>query len=117
MRSRGRRRGPGEDRDGPPLFFVITGRSRRQWADPARQGQLENTGPAAWPGVAATTVPAARTHATTSAARQVLIGDFSPEGCDDHLARRLTRDGQALISEPVRQVITARSQSLPLHLD
>ncbi|MFF1628464.1 hypothetical protein [Streptomyces sp. NPDC058272] len=31
--------------------------------------------------------------------------------------RRLTRDGQPLIGEPVRQVITARSHGLPLYLD
>ncbi|MFD9599763.1 hypothetical protein [Streptomyces sp. NPDC059970] len=30
--------------------------------------------------------------------RQVLIGDFSPQGCDDSLARRPVRDGQPLIS-------------------
>ncbi|MFC9131878.1 ATP/GTP-binding protein [Streptomyces sp. NPDC057099] len=101
----------------PNAFFVITGRSRLQWADTALQGQLDYTGPAAWPGLAATTVPAARTPNSTGAARQVLIGDFSPEDCDDYLARRLTRDGQPLIGERVRQVITARSHGLPLHLD
>ncbi|MDX3523743.1 tetratricopeptide repeat protein [Streptomyces scabiei] len=101
----------------PNAFWVITGRSRLQWADPALQGQLDYTGPAAWPGLVHTAVPAARTPAQASAARQVLIGDFSPEDCDDYLARRLTRGGQPLISEPVRQVITARSHGLPLYLD
>ncbi|MGW7260527.1 hypothetical protein [Streptomyces sp. NPDC054834] len=37
--------------------------------------------------------------------------------CDDHLARRLTRDGEPLISEEIRQVITGRSHGLPLYLD
>ncbi|MGA5363921.1 ATP/GTP-binding protein [Streptomyces purpurascens] len=101
----------------PNAFFVITGRSRLQWADPALQGQLDYTGPAAWPGLVHTDVPAARTPAQADTARQVLIGDFSPEDCDDYLARRLTRDGQPLISERLRQVITARSHGLPLHLD
>ncbi|MEU9654247.1 tetratricopeptide repeat protein [Streptomyces sp. NPDC048110] len=101
----------------PNAFWVITGRSRLQWADPALQGQLDYTGPAAWPGLVHTAVPAARTSAQPGTARQVLIGDFSPEDCDDYLARRLTRSGQPLISEPVRQVITARSHGLPLYLD
>ncbi|MDQ1013530.1 tetratricopeptide repeat protein [Streptomyces afghaniensis] len=101
----------------PDAFWVISGRSRLQWADAALQGQLDYTGTAAWPGLVHTAVPAARTSAQTGTARQVLIGDFSPEDCDDYLARRLTRGGQPLISEPVRQVITARSHGLPLYLD
>lgn len=36
----------------PNCFFVITGRSRLQWADAALQGQLDYTGPAAWPHLA-----------------------------------------------------------------
>ncbi len=47
----------------------------------------------------------------------MLIGDFSPEDCDDYLARRLSRDGQPLIGAPLRQVITGRSHGLPLYLD
>lgn len=101
----------------PNSFWVITGRSRLQWADPALQGQLDYTGPAAWPGLLHTAVPAARTPTQTGSARQVPIGDFSSEDCDDYLARRLTRDSQPLISEPIRQVITARSHGLPLYLD
>ncbi|MFJ9026830.1 ATP/GTP-binding protein [Streptomyces sp. NPDC102259] len=101
----------------PNAFWVITGRSRLQWADTALQGQLDYTGPAAWPGLAHTTVPAARTPAQSGAGRQVLIGDFSPEDCDEYLARRLTRDGRPLIGENIRQVIAARSHGLPLHLD
>lgn len=30
-------------------LFVITGRSRLQWASPTLQGQLDYTGPASWP--------------------------------------------------------------------
>ncbi|MFH8470391.1 ATP/GTP-binding protein [Streptomyces sp. NPDC017991] len=101
----------------PNAFWVITGRSRLQWADSALQGQLDYTGPAAWPGLAHTAVPAARTPARAPTGRQVLIGDFSPEDCDDYLARRLTRNGQPLIGENIRQVITARSHGLPLYLD
>ncbi|MEU8843439.1 ATP/GTP-binding protein [Streptomyces roseus] len=103
----------------PNCFFVITGRSRLQWADAALQGQLDYTGPTAWPGLALpATVPAARAARPPHGhGRQVLVGDFSPEDCDDHLARRLTRDGEPLISEEIRQVITDRSHGLPLYLD
>ncbi|GGX29512.1 ATP/GTP-binding protein [Streptomyces chryseus] len=103
----------------PNCFFVVTGRSRLQWADAALQGQLDYTGPTAWPGLALpAAVPAARAARPPHGhGRQVLIGDFSPEDCDDHLARRLTRDGAPLISEEIRRVITDRSHGLPLYLD
>ncbi|MFE0737480.1 ATP/GTP-binding protein [Streptomyces sp. NPDC058855] len=105
----------------PNAFFIVTSRSRLQWADPHLQGQLDYTGAAAWPGLAtpASTVPAARTGGATTRGRgrQVLVGDFSPEDCDDYLARRLSRDGQPLIGSEIRQVITGRSHGLPLYLD
>ncbi|MFD5098916.1 ATP/GTP-binding protein [Streptomyces albidochromogenes] len=103
----------------PNCFFVVTGRSRLQWADAALQGQLDYTGPTAWPGLALpAAVPAARAARPSHGhGRQVLVGDFSPEDCDDHLARRLTRDGAPLISEEIRRVITDRSHGLPLYLD
>ncbi|MFJ5548678.1 hypothetical protein [Streptomyces sp. NPDC093225] len=79
----------------PNTFFIVTGRGRLQWADPALEGQLDWTGPTAWPGLVGQAVPGPRTAGTpTGAGRQVLIGDFSPEDCSDYLARRLTRDGQ-----------------------
>ncbi|MFJ3637544.1 ATP/GTP-binding protein [Streptomyces sp. NPDC090112] len=103
----------------PNSFFVIGGRSRLQWADPALHGQLDWTGPAAWPGLAASTasltVPQPRTAGPS--ARQHLIGDLSPEDCEDHLTRRLVQDGEPLISADIRAAITARSHGLPLHLD
>ncbi|MEU6989367.1 hypothetical protein ABZ953_01710 [Streptomyces sp. NPDC046465] len=103
----------------PNCFFVITGRSRLQWADPALQGQLDYTGPAAWPGLAVpAAVPAARAARPPHGhGRQILVGDFSPEDCDDHLARRLTHEGEPLISQEIRQVISDRSHGLPLYLD
>lgn len=101
----------------PNALFVITGRSRLQWADEALQGQLDWAGPTAWPGLAAHDVPHVRTAHTAPTGRQVLIGDFSPEDCDDYLARRLSRDGQPLITQDVRDVISARSHGLPLYLD
>ncbi|MFE0043826.1 ATP/GTP-binding protein [Streptomyces albireticuli] len=104
----------------PNAFFVITGRSRLQWADEGLQGQLDYTGPTAWPGLAlpATSFPAARaSRPAPGYGRQILIGDFSDEDCDTYLARRLTHDGQPLISPDIRAVITQRSHGLPLHLD
>lgn len=104
----------------PNALFVITGRSRLQWADEGLQGQLDYTGAAAWPGLApaSTGIPAARAaEPGHGQQRQILIGDFSAEDCDAYLARRLTHDGQPLISPNVRAVITERSHGLPLHLD
>ncbi|MQS17862.1 ATP/GTP-binding protein [Streptomyces kaniharaensis] len=107
----------------PNALFIVTGRSRLQWADDALQGQLDYTGPAAWPQLASH-IPAAREAVPIAPAgmepatdRQVLIGDFSPEDCDDYLARRLTADGRPLIGDDLRRVITARSHGLPLYLD
>ncbi|MGW2393981.1 ATP/GTP-binding protein [Streptomyces lydicamycinicus] len=101
----------------PNAFFVVTGRSRLQWADGALQGQLDWTGPTAWPGLTAHDLPHARTGTVGGRGRQILIGDFSPEDCDDYLARRLSSAGQPLIGDELREVITARSHGLPLYLD
>ncbi|MFJ2419952.1 ATP/GTP-binding protein [Streptomyces brevispora] len=100
----------------PNVFFILAGRSRLQWADPALHGQLDWTGPIAWPGLGSTrTVPAPRTGEHPG--RQHLIGDLSPEDCETHLARRLTVEGRPLIDAGIRAAITARSHGLPLHLD
>ncbi|MFC4883798.1 hypothetical protein ACFPK5_01130 [Streptomyces beijiangensis] len=73
----------------PNAFFVITGRSRLQWAEEALQGQLDFTGPTAWPGLTARDIPQARTEfPARGRERQLLIGDFSLEDCADYLARR-----------------------------
>lgn len=99
----------------PNCFFVIGGRDRLAWADEALQGQLDYTGPASWPGLAARAGQPARAAGGT---RQHLIGDFSEQDCDTYLARRLTQeDGQPLIGPDIRAVITRRSHGLPLHLD
>ncbi|MBA4866725.1 hypothetical protein H1V43_36605 [Streptomyces sp. PSKA54] len=99
----------------PNAFFVITGRDRLQWAEDGLQGQLDWTGPTSWPGLAGH-VPGPRAHGDP-AVRQILVGDFSPEDCDDHLARRLAHNGQPLIGPDLRRAITARSHGLPLYLD
>ncbi|WP_308124893.1 ATP/GTP-binding protein [Streptomyces sp. NEAU-YJ-81] len=100
----------------PNCFFVISGRNRLQWADDALQGQLDYTGPAAWPGLAPHSGRPARAT-EQGGARQHLIGDFSETDCDTYLAHRLTQDDQPLIGPDIRAVITQRSHGLPLHLD
>ncbi|MGW7673075.1 hypothetical protein ACWGJX_39175 [Streptomyces sp. NPDC054775] len=98
----------------PNAFFVVTGRNRLQWAQRSLEGQLDWTGPDAWPGLDTGT-----TAQTTpqSGGRQVLIGDFSREDCEDYLARRVSRAGRPLMDEPVRRIIAERSHGLPLYLD
>ncbi|WP_327168341.1 ATP/GTP-binding protein [Streptomyces subrutilus] len=98
----------------PNVFFVVTGRNRLQWAETSLEGQLDWTGPDAWPGL----VPGDAAYGRPDASgHQILIGDFSPEDCEDYLVRRLSRDGQPLLDESIRQIITERSHGLPLYLD
>ncbi|MEU7154414.1 ATP/GTP-binding protein [Streptomyces sp. NPDC045456] len=100
----------------PNALFIISGRNRLRWADDALQGQLDYTGPHAWPGLTPHNGLSAGA-AGQGGARQHLIGDFSPQDCDTYLAGRLTHDGRPLISADIRTVITRRSHGLPLHLD
>jgi hypothetical protein len=106
----------------PNVFFVVTGRNRLQWADPALHGQLDWTGPAAWPGLADHGLPAPRAAAADPGEaggrrHQILIGDFSDEDREDYLTHRLATDGQPLIDPTVRRVIAEHSHGLPLYLD
>ncbi|MBE8477727.1 MULTISPECIES: hypothetical protein [Streptomyces] len=103
----------------PNAFFIVTGRNRLQWGDEALAGQLDWAGPGAWPGLQPPVASQARTsiNVTEPASRQILIGDFSPEDCEDYLARRLVKDRQPLIDMPIRRVIAERSHGLPLYLD
>ncbi|MET7844755.1 hypothetical protein ABZT45_40635 [Streptomyces sp. NPDC005356] len=105
----------------PNALFIITGRSRLDWADDALAGQLDFTGRHAWPTLADPTtspLPGPRTARWAWAAdRQVLLGDFSPQDCDGYLTRRLSRGGRPLIGAELRRVISARSHGLPLYLD
>ncbi|GLW58120.1 hypothetical protein [Kitasatospora phosalacinea] len=98
----------------PNCFFVIAGRNRLAWGENALEGELDHTGPLAWPHLA----PRGQQPAQTAGgARQHLLGDFSPADCDHYLASRLTRDGAPLIPAEIRAIITERSHGLPLHLD
>ncbi|WP_405807806.1 ATP/GTP-binding protein [Streptomyces sp. NBC_01187] len=103
----------------PNAFFIVTGRSRLQWGEASLHGQLDWAGPTAWPGLAAHSLPHQpdRPDSGPGWGRQVLIGDFSPEDCEEYLARRLAHNGAPLIPAPVRRVIADRSHGLPLYLD
>ncbi|MDI3407643.1 ATP/GTP-binding protein [Streptomyces cavernicola] len=97
----------------PNAFFVVTGRNRLQWAQPSLEGQLDWVGPQAWPGLATEhTHRASQVHE-----HQILIGDFSPEDCEDYLSRRLMQREEPLIDESVRRTIAEHSHGLPLYLD
>ncbi|AWZ07702.1 ATP/GTP-binding protein [Streptomyces sp. ICC4] len=102
----------------PNALFIVTGRGRLQWGDTGLEGQLDYTGPVAWPGLAGQAVPGPRSAGTPAGSgRQVLIGDFAPEDCTDYLARRLTFEGRPLISAELREAIAQQSHGLPLYLD
>lgn len=102
----------------PNCFFLITGRSRLAWADPALHGQLDWSGPSAWPGLAAHSLPHLPDRGPGHRyGRQLLIGDFSRQDSEDYLARRLTAGGRPLMPGPVRRTIVERSHGLPLHLE
>ncbi|GAA3299710.1 hypothetical protein GCM10020295_38560 [Streptomyces cinereospinus] len=57
----------------PNAFFVVTGRNRLQWAETSLEGQLDWTGPNAWPGL----VSDAADRGSGVSGRQILIGDFT----------------------------------------
>jgi hypothetical protein len=92
----------------PNALFVITGRNRLQWDDERLDGQLDWTGPAAWPRLA----PGA-----TAEPRQHRVGYLSAQDCEAYLSRRLTRDGEPVMASGTRHEIVRRSHGLPLYLD
>ncbi|MFC1436061.1 ATP/GTP-binding protein [Streptacidiphilus sp. N1-3] len=89
----------------PNVLFLVSGRNRLQWGDQDVVGQLDWTGPAAWPGLAG------------AGRRQLLVGDFTAADSEDYLARRLTVAGRPLIEANIRAQLAARSAGLPLYLD
>ncbi|WP_425824608.1 ATP/GTP-binding protein [Streptomyces fractus] len=105
----------------PNALFIVTGRSRLDWAEDGLAGQLDFTGRHVWPGLAdpgSSAVPAPRTTPSSWAPeRQVLIGDFSLQDSEDYLVRRLSREGRPLMNVELRRVISERSHGLPLYLD
>ncbi|MGW8364414.1 ATP/GTP-binding protein [Streptomyces wedmorensis] len=64
----------------PNALFVITGRSRLEWAEDALAGRLDYTGPAAWPDLAdpATWVPAPITTDPEGPERSEGVGAATP---------------------------------------
>ncbi|WP_326600308.1 ATP/GTP-binding protein [Streptomyces sp. NBC_01803] len=92
----------------PNALFVITGRNRLQWDEGRLEGQLDWTGPRAWPFL----VPGA-----TQDPRQHRVGYLSAQDCDEYLCRRLTQDGEPLMGHSTRQQVISHSRGLPLYLD
>lgn len=92
----------------PNALFVVTGRNRLQWDDDRLDGQLDWTGPSAWPQLA---------PGGTAEPRQHRVGYLSAQDCEQYLCRRLTRDGQPLMAVDTRHEIVRRSHGLPLYLD
>ncbi|MGW2082454.1 ATP/GTP-binding protein [Streptomyces sp. NPDC001939] len=101
----------------PNSFFIVTGRSRLQWGDGALHGQLDWTGPAAWPGLAEPTPTQLPNQRSAPSTGQVLMGDLSPEDCEAYLACRLARNGESVIPAAIRRLLAQRSCGLPLYLD
>ena len=92
----------------PNALFVITGRNRLPWDDPALEGQLDWVGPSHWPQLA----PGAETDP-----RQHLVGYLSRDDREEYLRTRLVRGGGPVIPAEVRHEIAERSHGLPLYLD
>ncbi|MFF9819021.1 ATP/GTP-binding protein [Streptomyces sp. NPDC014006] len=92
----------------PNALFVVTGRNRLQWDDEKLDGQLDWTGPHAWPYLA---------PGSTAEPRQHRIGYLSAQDCEKYLCQRLTREGEPVMDRRVRQQVIARSHGLPLYLD
>lgn len=92
----------------PNALFIITGRNRLQWDDENLDGQLDWTGPLAWPQLA----PGA-----TADPRQHRVGYLTAQDCEQYLCHRITRDGQPMMQPGTRHQIISRSHGLPLYLD
>lgn len=92
----------------PNALFLITGRNRLRWDDPALEGQLDWAGPDYWPGLVG---------GATEEPRQHTVGYLSAEDCETYLCERITIDGTPLMNEATRRLVTAHSHGLPLYLD
>ncbi|MEV0296697.1 hypothetical protein [Nocardia sp. NPDC050710] len=92
----------------PNALFVIVGRHRLRWDDIRRSGELDFAGPTRWPLLGADADREPRQH---------LFGRLSPSDSEDYLARTFTRGGLPLVPAPIRAMIAARSEGLPLHLE
>ncbi|GAA2160275.1 hypothetical protein [Actinomadura napierensis] len=92
----------------PNALFVITGRNRLQWDDPDLEGQLDWTGPAAWPQL----VPGANEDPC-----QRRVGYLSRIDAEHYLRRRLTLEDRPLMDASTRRTLITHSGGLPLYLD
>ncbi|MCK9900541.1 hypothetical protein MXD63_10695 [Frankia sp. Cpl3] len=92
----------------PNAFFIVTGRNRLEWAESKLEGQLDWAGSEFWPLLAG---------GSTDEPRQHIVGYLSSDDCEIYLSERLVVNGQPLINEATRRLITVNSHGLPLYLD
>ena len=92
----------------PGTLFVVTGRNRLQWDDARLEGQLDWAGAEFWPQLVGGAVQEPRQHT---------VGYLSAGDCETYLSQRLTRNGQPMMDDTTRHLITANSHGLPLYLD
>jgi len=92
----------------PNVLFVVFGRNRLDWGDLAAEGQLNFSGPIAWPGL----VPGA-----VNEPRQHLLGFLSEHDAERFLSSRLRRGDAAAIPQELRARIAEDSRGYPLYLD
>jgi tetratricopeptide (TPR) repeat protein len=92
----------------PNVLFVVTGRSRLDWAEEAACGGLDLAGSACWPGLTAFADQEPRQH---------LVGLLSPRDCGNYLSAALRVGDAPALSDEVRDAIVTASEGLPLYLD
>jgi hypothetical protein len=88
------------------VLWVVTGRSRLDWDDPARTGQLDVVGPTAWPALGD----------APGESMQHRVGDLSNDDAHRFL-RRATLGLAPPIADDARDMIVARAAGSPLFLD
>lgn len=92
----------------PNVLFVISTRNRLDWAEEATSGQLDRTGPVAWPGLV---------RGSAEEPAQHLVGYLSTDDAARFLRERLRRDGNPVIPAELRERIAQDSDGYPLYLD
>ncbi len=88
------------------VLWVVTGRSRLDWADRTRAGQLDVVGSQAWPSLSD----------DPAATMQHRVGDLSDDDARRFVERALESSGQQLAADAVDMVV-ARAAGSPLFLD
>ena len=93
----------------PTTMFVITTRSRLDWAELPAAGELDYVGTSRWPNLH---------FENQTEPRQHLIGRLSEQDCETFLSHALRReDGAPALGPELRSRVVLGSQGLPLYLD